>query len=67
VTEARRRNLLSDAEAGDLFALVRSLAPVPWPWQRTGAVGKWSRKLLRWSGVSRRRKKEYWMDRSWDH
>jgi FkbM family methyltransferase len=67
VTEAQRRALVSAAEAGDLFGLIRGLAPEARPWQKTGAIGKWSRKLLRWSGISRRRRKEFWMDRSWDH
>jgi hypothetical protein len=49
-----------------LLGVIRSRAPKPLPWQRTGAVGKWSRKLLRKLGISRRRKPDYWLDRSWD-
>src|SRR5581483_7497373 len=50
-----------------LLDMIRRLAPRALPWQRTGALGLWSRKLLRWAGISRRRKIEYWLDRSWDN
>jgi FkbM family methyltransferase len=64
--EATSKGIVSPEDGRVLLGVIRSRAPKPLPWQRTGAVGKWSRKLLRKLGISRRRKPDYWLDRSWD-
>jgi FkbM family methyltransferase len=67
VEEAQKQRIVSPDEGQQLLNLVKDAAPRPLPWQRVGAVGKWSRRLLRALGISKRRQIEYWMDRSWDN
>ena len=65
--EAAAKGIFSPDDRRVLLGVTQGLAPRALPWQRTGTIGKWSRKVLRWTGISRRRKAEYWLDRSWDN
>ena len=67
VEAAVAASLFSPAEGEAALALVKELAPHGLPWHRTGKIGKWSRRFLKWTGISKRRQVDYWMDRSWDN
>jgi FkbM family methyltransferase len=62
---AREMNLVSEAQQARLIALTRDLAPRPDLLQRTGWLGRLARRLNKRFGF-RRRKADFWLDRSWD-
>jgi FkbM family methyltransferase len=62
----RDRGHWSAAEATALIALVKAAAPRPGLLQRADWIGKLARKWSRRTGIGRKRKIDYWLDRSWD-
>ena len=66
VESAQAANHLSDADAQELIAVVKQVAPTPGLLQRRDWLGRLTRKVTRKLGLFRGRKKDYWLDRSWD-
>jgi FkbM family methyltransferase len=63
---ASKAGVISAQDSRDLIAVVRSVAPRPGLLQRADRIGKLARKLSKLTGFGRRRKIDYWLDRSWD-
>lgn len=60
------RKLLTAAELAELIATVQRQKPTPALLQRADWLGKLARKLSKKLNIGRRRKIDYWLDRSWD-
>ena len=55
VETGHQQGLLSRADLEAVISSIRAVAPRPSLRQRTGAVGKWARKLYRWAGIGQAR------------
>jgi FkbM family methyltransferase len=60
------RKLLSASELDGLIKTVQAQKPTPTLLQRADGLGKLTRKLSRRFKIGRKRKIDYWLDRSWD-
>jgi len=60
------KGVLSATDSGALIGLVRSAAPRPRWVQRNDALGRLTRRVTKRLKIGRRRKIDYWLDRSWD-
>jgi FkbM family methyltransferase len=62
----QERKLITAAEAPGLVATVQAQKPTPTLMQRADKLGTITRKLSKRFNIGRKRKIDYWLDRSWD-